>query len=244
MARREGEQMKPHEKIEITRDRVAEMEQSAEWHPVPFQWMRVSAFHEGAIIREAAAQYWAPDPGGNSLWDIAEGVIPQGFLESYGREDEHDYMVRVRIVLSYPLNDVHAIEVELQPSRLGEIFSIAHDLYDWIYKLDDKAWKNSGHDDAPQIHPKILNRARGKYVWGHDMGDLVFEGVMFVPNPEWPKVWKKKSVVIPVFDENGIADPKSIEQKETTETRYEALRKEKHGDTKPLIGTFMFAIGS
>ena len=39
-----------------------------------------------------------------------------------------------------------------------------------------------GKDEAPRVSEKCGNRARGKHVWGHDIEDLVFESLYFIPD--------------------------------------------------------------
>jgi len=169
----------------LTRSQIIAIEQAAEHHDVPFDTMRIDAYHEGALIREAAAQYWQPRYD-TKLYEILWNVFPQGLLQCLGRGVEGGFPVEVRIVLTYPLNEFWEAQVRIPTNRLGEIFAIAHDMYKHIYDLDDAEWQSEGQDDAPRVAPKVLNRARGQHVWGHDMSDLVFEGVGFHPHPEWP----------------------------------------------------------
>ena len=46
---------------ELSQEKIVAIEEGCEYHEVPFGSLRVDAFHEGALIREAVAQYWAPE---------------------------------------------------------------------------------------------------------------------------------------------------------------------------------------
>lgn len=217
---------------------------------------------DGSPIREATSQYWKPSyynqsewdaegkkiekPEQSKLWSILAGVLPQGILTSYHKEDKFDFDVRVRIAICYPLHDVHAVEVTLRPSRFGEVFAITHDLYKEIYDQDDADWAEKGEDKAPRLTPKMLNRARGSLVWGHDMSDLVFEGMEFSMEPQWPMAIRKSRVIIPEFDENGVAKVESLKEKMANPdmvTNPEELGQQ-HRELCPLLGTVTFSIGS
>lgn len=189
---------------EISKERYREICQSGEIHSVPFKWLRVEAFHEGALIREAAAQYFSPDisnPHDSDdkdtlmLWEMMSNVLPEGLLECYSwREDadKYNFPVRVKILIDYPLTQLWEVEVEIPANRFGEIFSICHDMYRHIYDLDDAEWQSKGHQDAAPRAPGLMNRAGGEHVWGHDMSDLVFEWMYFTPNPDWPIEERKR----------------------------------------------------
>ena len=135
-----------------------------------------------------------------------------------------------------------AAEVTIPAWRIGEIFGICHDMYKAVYDMDDEAWKEEGKDEAPRMGPKIINRAHGKYVWGHDMDDLVFEWVGFTTNPEWPEAKRarrfvKRKGLSLVGDDGKIFEEKAV-------MIMDPLDPEKHSEEPPFIGTFTFMIGS
>ncbi len=206
-------------------------------HDVPFDGMSVNVYHEGALIREAAAQYWQPKYD-TTLSQILWNVIPQGLLQCYGRDSDYNFPVEVRILITYPLNEWWEARVKIPANRIGEIFAITYDMYKHIYDLDDQNWQAEGHqDETPRAAPKCLNRARGKHVWGHDMSDLVFEGVNFYLNPKWPTEDRE---VIDKQHLQTLIDGQPPEMKSAPEM----LDKDKHADACPYLGAFTFFIGS
>lgn len=115
--------------------------------------------------------------------------MPRSLRDLYGNGENQPRRVRLQIFIEYPLQRPWAAIIELDHDRLGEIFGVAHDLYKQVYDLDDASWHGSGQENAPRIPndpdgPAMLNRAEGQHVWGHDMIDLCFEGVSFVPCPD------------------------------------------------------------
>jgi hypothetical protein len=255
--------------IKMTTEHYRKIMEESEGHHVPFGGMVVNAFHQGALIREASARYYEPsfrdqiqwdafgerieNPRGTNLWPILMDVVPQGLLGVYHREDEFDFDIRVNMAVGYPLHDIHAIEVSLKASRFGDVFGVAHDLYKGIYDLDDAAWTDEGEADAPRAAPKMLNRARGKYVWGHDMSDLVFEAMYFSMHPDWPVTervsrWHVESDISKEDLEAAYAKVKGIDpappkvEKKRIPMPQSLAPSDK--DACPLLGTITFAIGS
>ena len=238
----------------LTNDELVALEEASEWHAVPFGAMQVDAYAGDAIIREASALYWQPNyqdtrrgrdgsvsPDDLALYEIMFNAVPAGLAG----HDDYSFPVSAKIVLSYPLQEVWEVTVQIHANRLGELFCIAHDMYEHIYGLDDKDWQAEGHQDsAPRLGGVVLNRAAGKHVWGHDMSDLVFEALLFTPNPEWPKEERKVPVIIEVKSVKDLVAPPDMDVSPATVTSFEALHLEKHADSAPFIGTFMFAIGS
>lgn len=226
---------------ELTREQVIAIEEACEAHEVPFGSMRVDAFHEGALIREACAQYWQPDHS-TALAEIMWNTFPQGLLHCLGRDNSFAFPIQVRIILVYPVQDFWEASVKVPANRLGEVFAIAHDMYRHIYDLDDAHWRSEGHqDDVPRMSATIMNRAHGKYIWGHDIGDLVFESITFLPTPEWPKEQRKKMRFVNIEEGDGSAD---TELEESFETVCAPLDNENHANTCPFLGTIIFGIGS
>ena len=237
---------------ELTEERTIAIEEACEHHKVPFGALRVDAFHEGALIREAVAQYWRPEYGfktddgweDSKLSQIMWNVAPQGLLQCLEREPgAGDFLVEIRIILTYPLQHAWEATARVPANRLGEVFAIAHDMYRHVYDLDEAEWQSKGHQDAaPRGAPKLLNRASGKYVWGHDMGDLVFEYIEFMADPEWPTIKKKK---MQIFD---CTDGDLERMRNPPEPEYEdvlaPLTAEEHGSSCPFLGTIAFGIGS
>jgi len=235
--------MKPEE-FEINDEELRSLWEKSEEHDVPFKWLGVDRFHSESPLREAVAQFFDPSEGG--LASIFYMSVQQGkYRPELTIPDMSDVTVRADIILTYPLTNPWKWRVEFPASRLGEIFSLAHDMYLHIYDLDNANWQAKGHQDkVPRGAPKLLNRARGEYVWGHDMSDLVFEGLAFAPNPEWPKTKRKKLRMIMMNelprDEDGkikIPDPEYVEC-------LVPLEHETHKGQENFIGTFMFQIGS
>lgn len=86
--------------------------------------------------------------------------------------------VKVRIAIDYPVDSPKKKVVTLDRRYPGEIFGLLHDFYQELYAADEKRGGTPGPaDDGP-----ILNRSKGPIVWGHDMMDLVIEGVSNKPN--------------------------------------------------------------
>jgi hypothetical protein len=118
--------------------------------------------------------------GEQMLWGHAKGahvIHRDGFSYSPGLP------IKVRIVLTYPLHQEWEHIVTISASEFGSVFEIGYQMYKHIYALDDAAWRSEGQNKAPRCAPHMSNRARGKYIWGHDMSDLVYEGLMFRPEP-------------------------------------------------------------
>ncbi len=238
---------------ELSEEEVVDIEGACEYHLVPFGSLSVDAFHEGALIREAVAQYWAPEytlgtSGGASrdsaLSQIMWNVFPQGLLQCHGRsKTDFGFLVEVRIILTYPLHEYWEATVKIPANRIGEVFAIAYDIYKHIYDLDNSEWQSEGHQDAaPRGRAAILNRASGKYVWGHDMRDLVFESIGFLVNPEWAMSERHK---IKIIDEGEEAEKgERFKSEPESEHVLAPLSTEEHGSTCPLLGTFVFGIGS
>lgn len=177
-----------------------------EWHPVPF-FAPVMAFHPGAAIREALAQWWEPQMAppkrrrqlkvgesisadelrnnATALWRLldseirGEGVVRDGQLRLSPRLRERypgkamEFMVHI----DYPLVKPVERAVELDLSRLGELFGIGYDMYAEVYEADAKL---RGGAKAPRI-PGMMNRQSSDLIWGHDFEDLVYEGLGFLP---------------------------------------------------------------
>lgn len=241
----------------ISNEDFREIETNSELHSIPFGALAVLEFYEGAAIREVVADYFSPDHAdqatkyddekvdrdSTALWDLYYKVIPRGSLKRLDREDEYSFPVRVRILLVYPLQEIWEAEVEIPASRFGEVFSIAHDMYCHVYDLDDSAWRSGGHQDkAPRASEKSLNRAKGEHVWGHDMDDLVFEGLAFTPNPDWPTEQRKKMRFVDLT--KGDTYESAMNKPAEYATVLEPIDKDKHSTESPFIGTVTFRIGS
>jgi hypothetical protein len=82
--------------------------------------------------------------------------------------------VKVLITLTYPLAERRSKLVTIDRRYPGEIFALTHDFYRELYTEDEKR----GGEAGPMRGGRgpILNRGRDPLVWGHDLGDLVFEG--------------------------------------------------------------------
>lgn len=240
--------------LEISTQEVIALEESAEWHAVPFGQMRVDAYKGDALIREAAALYWQPGYNdlradnrnfqgsrGGALYDMMYNCQPAGL----DGNDEYDFSITAKLILTYPLQETWHTTIQVPANRLGEIFAYAHDMYEHVYELDAAAWQSEGHQDkAPRAGAILLNRASGEHVWGHDMSDLVFEAVQFIPDSSWPKEERNLRLkIVNIENLEQLFKPPPPEE-QPVEYAMAALDKEKHGGKAPLIGTFMFMIGS
>jgi hypothetical protein len=184
-------------KIKSVRGRSQE---SQERHQVPFH-PPVVAFRKGSAIRKAFAQWWRP-AGGSDLGELLEAISPRAscdglddaFVRGYSSGERRWKVtpgreIKVRIVLDYPLSFAAEGVVSVSTKRIGEIFGHAHDMYLGIYKRDDadrrgKPAPRVGVKKFGKLTAKCMNRAPSSLIWGHDMSDLVFEGVRFEFNPE------------------------------------------------------------
>lgn len=150
-----------------TRESIEDLEDEGELIVVPHSRNRdpnkpVSLFELLYMVRTK---------GESMLWDPS------------GQPNQPGVPIKVRIVLSYPLHHEWEYIATIPATEFGSVFEIGYQMYKHIYALDDSAWSKSGHDEVPRVAPHMANRARGEYVWGHDMSDLVFEGLMFKPEP-------------------------------------------------------------
>lgn len=173
-----------------------------EIHKVPW-YPPVVAFRRDSSIREAFAQWWAPELGSDLdrlLRAISPRTAPEGIDKAFGGEQMRQKwkakpgkMVCLKIVLDYPLREPYERCFQVSTKRIGDVFGLAHDLYREVYAFDDADWARKGHKQAPIIGKKklpsgrkvnLLNRQGGAHVWGHDITDLAFEGLYFEPSPE------------------------------------------------------------
>lgn len=229
---------------ELEREGYRDLEEKAEWHNVPFGSIYVDSLGPDSVLRAAVSQYYEPAYTKDSvLYSMFWNVAPSGMeYRSIEERKGWDFPVLAKIVLIYPLNDLWEAQVELPANQLGSIYGLAADMYRYIYRVDDLSWAQEGHDKPPRVGEtpdgyKIINRARGKHVWGHDMSDLVFEQMGFVPNPKWPTCLYR-NLFVKVVDEEDEGDQSETEEKP------ERITKEDHAGKRPFIGTFIFAIGS
>lgn len=232
----------------------------AEHHEVPFGGIAVELLADEGL-RDTLARFFRPScrPMHNkgkkesALWDLfynmpSEGEMPR--VSERFRADHPDMDVKLRIILDYPLTNHWYSDIKIKASRLGEIFGIAYDMYCHIYQLDDTEWQKQGHQDkAPsqgdlkraegKDGPFLLNRARGSYVWGHDMSDLVFESVGFSLNKKWPSIEQENMVVTTI-------DDGSPSKREFAKTKYTvpAPIGHKSADPEMPIGIISFFVGS
>ena len=235
---------------ELTREQIIKIEEGAEYHHVPFGSLPVDAFKSDALIREAVALYWQPEYSvldgtegrDSALYSILYNVFPQGLEYRLAKKPDFSFLIAVRIILTYPLNEYWEATVKIPANRFGEVFAIAHDMYRHVYDLDDAEWQSEGHqDNAPRGGAGLMNRARGKHVWGHDMSDLVFESVGFLKSPSWAMVKQKK----PFITTSQIAaELKGRRPEPEYEDVLEPLDAVKHRDESPFVGTVIFGIGS
>ncbi len=89
--------------------------------------------------------------------------------------------VKVLITLTYPLNETRTKLVTIDRRYPGAVFALAHDFYRELYAEDEAR----GGEAGPMNDGKgpLLNRGKGPLVWGHDLGDLVFESCEYRARP-------------------------------------------------------------
>lgn len=199
--------------------------QEPECHPVP--WMpHVVAFRGGSSIRKTFAQWWEPDGGdlGHLLFSVGRPGAKDGIDEAFGGETLRDKwkpkpgkLLRLEILLDYPLRTPLRRTFEVSTKRFGEVFGLAHDLYREVYAADDAHWKQHGHAQAPIIGKKklpsgrqvnLLNRQGGAYVWGHDIVDLAFEALLFQPSAEAAAYLKARRAFFKKKQPKGAKPPR------------------------------------
>lgn len=100
-------------------------------------------------------------------------------------KSEEPPVMKVNVRITYPLHQPKERDFDIKLSRIGDVFGFAYDLYREVYDTED-AMREKG-TPAPRVgerggHPKCMNRASGPLVWGHDMGDLIFESLHFAPS--------------------------------------------------------------
>jgi hypothetical protein len=81
--------------------------------------------------------------------------------------------VKVIITLTYPLAKPQQKVVAIDRRYPGAIFGLAHDFYRELYAQDERDGGKAGPMGGGR--GPLLNRGCGPLVWGHDLGDLVFE---------------------------------------------------------------------
>ena len=192
-------------------DDLIALEERSEQHDVAFGSPGVDLFTKDSIIRKAFAHCWAPSYEGESLSELLYHSTARGMNARVTDKYKVSLPVRVRILLTYPLHNPWEYTATIPSDLFGSVFGIAYDMYASIYGVDDAKWGPGG---AERLAPNMLNRASGEHVWGHDMRDLVFERLQFVPNPEAKPITEKA---------DPSADPSADPQ---------------------FLGTVMFSIGS
>jgi len=85
--------------------------------------------------------------------------------------------VKVVITLTYPLSEKRSKVVTIDRRYPGEIFALTNDFYRELYAEDERAGGKAGPMNGGA--GPLLNRGRGPLIWGHDLGDLVFESCKY-----------------------------------------------------------------
>lgn len=146
---------------------------------------------------------------------------PEGYEDCFGRgRVRKDWKrpaaktINVAVEIGAYLSEKQSRVIRVSSKRFGDVFGVAHDLYADVYKRDDAEWRKAGKKQAPTVGEQareaikagtvtkkeagfavgLVNRARGRLVWGHEMGDLVFEGLHFSPSDtvaEWLKRYRE-----------------------------------------------------
>lgn len=88
-----------------------------------------------------------------------------------------EMIAAVVIALDYPLARRHTKVVTIDRRYPGAIFALAHDFYRELYAEDEKLGGKAGPMNGGK--GPLLNRGRGPLIWGHDLGDLAFEGCTY-----------------------------------------------------------------
>jgi len=238
-----------------------------EGHDVPFGNLAIDLLEDRAL-RETLARFYEPsyrdrydddDRGAPNLLRLFYQSFPEGLHRRFSEvrlKENPPVKFSVRIILDYPLTNPWYADVCISSARLGEIFGIAYDMYCYIYDLDNADWQKIGHQDSvPRRSEKSLNRAKGNYVWGHDMSDLVFESVEFQLNADWPWLPGEEYPDTDISKEElavAYAKAKGEEPKEsdvmTVKNRrskpYPAPLGHESVDPKMPIGVITFGVGS
>lgn len=231
-----------------------ELREEFEQHSVPFGDLAVNVLRDASLV-EALRRFYEPearDSGSEytSLYDMFFKSTPKGKVFRVASGFDARICIQARIVLDYPLSEAFAADIEFNSDELGCIFEVGYEMYCQIYALDDAHWQSEGwQDKVPSIGnlnpegPNIKNRARGKYVWGHDMSDLFFEQVLFRPVADWPQVKKRKPLILEI----GEAEPTKEEfERRTRRIAYQDISEVDFSSLKHnnFIGEFRFSIGS
>jgi hypothetical protein len=164
--------------------------------------MPVLAFAPGSAIREAARIWWSPF--GEKIDKLTKDVRPGWVLETdkldpvgakfvqkvFRRWRKKGKQIRplakakprvkVRLTLDYPLSEPRSMIATIDRRYPGEVFGLCHDFYQKLYAEDAELGGKSMTSNSPD-DPLPLNRRRGPLIWGHDLHDLVFEGVLYTP---------------------------------------------------------------
>lgn len=103
--------------------------------------------------------------------DVASNLV-QGFAED-GPFKYFEEELSGKFNITYPLEVVVEGSVE-KVSTIGELLWKVAQMYDKIYKEEE---------ETTSVEVGHRNQTNGKYgIWGHDIGDLVFEGVVVYDN--------------------------------------------------------------
>ncbi len=164
--------------------------------------MPVLAFAPGSAIREATRIWWSPF--GEKIDKLTKDVRPGWALETdkldpegakfaqkvfrHGRKGKKSLKpiakakprVKVRLTLDYPLSEPRSTITTIDRRYPGEVFGLCHDFYQKLYAEDEKLGGKSMAANKPD-DPLPLNRRRGPLIWGHDLHDLVFQGILYTP---------------------------------------------------------------
>lgn len=114
----------------------------------------------------------------NTTEDTASSLI-QGFTED-GPFKYFEENLNGKFNITYPLDVIVEGEVE-KVFTVGELLWKVAQIYEKIYQEEEETTKI----EVGQMSENLINRNQtdGKYgIWGHDIGDLVFEGIVIYDN--------------------------------------------------------------
>jgi hypothetical protein len=157
--------------------------------------MPIVAFKPGSLLREAVRIWWSPSRRIDRLteavragWGIemdklapdaarfARRVMRSGKASSKAKATR----AKVRLRLIYPLTEPRSKVVTIDRRFPGEVLGLCHDFYQQLYAEDEQYGGKPMSTNQPN-GPLPLNRRAGPLIWGHDLSDLVFRGVVFKP---------------------------------------------------------------
>ena len=126
---------------------------------------------------------WAIDPNGHPFFELsasasdAQLAPPLPRPKRFGAEPE----VEVHVELHYPLTESVPVEERTMTFPATCLLDVCRQVrarYEHLYAEDRKlGGKTADETKAEDPTWRLMNRKTGPWIWGHDMSDLVLEGV-------------------------------------------------------------------